>query len=174
MEPHWNDSKIQQVIGRGIRYKSHEDLAPEKRNVEVFYWYSIFKDKDRLSADKYLIDISHQKKEIALKFYQIIQKSSIEVEDVDKELEEIIKRNLQKKSKTSKKSRKSKKGKKATTSKKDKTFKSIKIKKSKKGLFKFFGGSDENNEKIKKNRKPSNFRKVKDSLSILQVQMGLI
>ena len=41
MEPHWNEAKVQQVIGRGIRYKSHVDLPPEQRKVEVFYWYSI-------------------------------------------------------------------------------------------------------------------------------------
>jgi len=35
MEPHWNNSKINQVIGRGIRFKSHEHLPPEERKVRV-------------------------------------------------------------------------------------------------------------------------------------------
>ena len=174
MEPHWNDSKIQQVIGRGIRYKSHEDLPPEQRKVEVFYWYSIFKDKERLSADKYLVDISHQKKEVALKFYQVIQKSSIEVENVDKEMADIIKRELRKKTAPHQTIKKRKNKTKTKRGRKGRLVKSVKLKKSKKGLFKFFGGSDEKNEKVKKNKKPSNFRTVKDSLSSLQIQMGLI
>lgn len=35
LEPHWNNSRIEQVIGRGIRYKSHEHLPPEERKVLV-------------------------------------------------------------------------------------------------------------------------------------------
>lgn len=35
LEPHFNNSKLEQVIGRGIRYKSHEDLPPEERKVLV-------------------------------------------------------------------------------------------------------------------------------------------
>lgn len=35
MEPHWNESRINQVIGRGIRYKSHEHLPEHERKVKV-------------------------------------------------------------------------------------------------------------------------------------------
>lgn len=35
LEPHWNDEKLRQVEGRGIRYKSHAHLPPEERNVKV-------------------------------------------------------------------------------------------------------------------------------------------
>jgi superfamily II DNA or RNA helicase len=41
MEPHWNFAKINQVIGRGVRYKSHENLPIEERKVTVYYWISI-------------------------------------------------------------------------------------------------------------------------------------
>jgi hypothetical protein len=40
MEPHWNDSKIEQVIGRGIRYKSHAHLPENERKVVVRRYYS--------------------------------------------------------------------------------------------------------------------------------------
>ena len=40
MEPHWNIAKINQVIGRGIRYKSHESLPKSQRLVNVYYWIS--------------------------------------------------------------------------------------------------------------------------------------
>lgn len=39
-EPHWNDSRINQVIGRGIRYKSHEHLPESEREVKVNRYYS--------------------------------------------------------------------------------------------------------------------------------------
>lgn len=35
LDPHWNDEKIKQVEGRGVRYKSHADLPEEERNVLV-------------------------------------------------------------------------------------------------------------------------------------------
>ncbi len=35
LDPHWNDEKIKQVEGRGIRYKSHAHLPEDQRNVLV-------------------------------------------------------------------------------------------------------------------------------------------
>lgn len=35
LEPHWNDERLRQVIGRARRYKSHEHLPPEERKVQV-------------------------------------------------------------------------------------------------------------------------------------------
>jgi superfamily II DNA/RNA helicase len=40
MEPHFNNSKIHQVIGRGIRYKSHAHLPEEERTVKVQKFYT--------------------------------------------------------------------------------------------------------------------------------------
>jgi len=37
MDPTWNDSGLQQVIGRAIRYKSHAHLPEEQRKVDVYY-----------------------------------------------------------------------------------------------------------------------------------------
>ena len=42
MEPHWNDQKIEQVIGRGIRFGSHEHLPEDERKVRVMRYYSTF------------------------------------------------------------------------------------------------------------------------------------
>jgi hypothetical protein len=36
MEPHWNEIRIQQVIGRAARLRSHSHLPPEKRTVSVY------------------------------------------------------------------------------------------------------------------------------------------
>lgn len=35
LEPHWNEEKLRQVEGRGIRYKSHEGLPTDQQNVRV-------------------------------------------------------------------------------------------------------------------------------------------
>lgn len=41
MESAWNENSIEQIIGRGVRYKSHESLAKSKRNVTVYKLYCI-------------------------------------------------------------------------------------------------------------------------------------
>jgi SNF2 family DNA or RNA helicase len=72
MEPHWNRSKIQQVIGRGARYKSHLHLPPEERKVEVEHYIStikqgpidkLFKVKSK-SIDEYLYDRMDEKEQL--------------------------------------------------------------------------------------------------------------
>ena len=78
-EPHWNDAKIQQVIGRAIRYKSHEALPPENRLVEIYKWVAVFpKALESKSADEYLIEISNKKEKIFSEFKKILIKASIE------------------------------------------------------------------------------------------------
>jgi superfamily II DNA or RNA helicase len=80
MEPHWNEPKIKQVIGRAIRYKSHSKLPPNERNVTIYKWMSVF-DKTKyanISADEYLIELSNKKTKIFEVFEQILIDVSIE------------------------------------------------------------------------------------------------
>jgi superfamily II DNA or RNA helicase len=79
MEPHWNDAKIRQVIGRAIRYKSHELLDIKDRIVNVYKWISIFPTGVTYqTADEYLEDLSKKKDEIFLEFKKLIIEASIE------------------------------------------------------------------------------------------------
>lgn len=52
VEPSWNIATIQQVIGRGVRYKSHDELPKSKRNVEIYKLYLIKKNEVG-NMDKY-------------------------------------------------------------------------------------------------------------------------
>ena len=36
MESSWNLNFVEQIIGRGVRYKSHESLPEKKRTVTVY------------------------------------------------------------------------------------------------------------------------------------------
>ena len=79
MEAHWNQTRIDQVIGRTIRYKSHEALPPEERHVDIYHWVSIFpKPIKNLTADQYLIILSKKKKDLWDKYQDIIIAASIE------------------------------------------------------------------------------------------------
>jgi superfamily II DNA or RNA helicase len=78
MEPHWNIAKINQVIGRGRRYKSHEYLPKNEKIVDVFFWVSTIKNE--MSVDQYLYRISKNKQNLMKIFNDAIINSSIEQE----------------------------------------------------------------------------------------------
>lgn len=79
MEPHWNESRIKQVIGRVIRYKSHSDLPEAERHVTIYRWCSVFPELIiNKSADQYLIELSKKKDKIFTHFSSIIKEVSIE------------------------------------------------------------------------------------------------
>lgn len=79
MEPHWNDAKINQVIGRGLRYKSHESLSPNDRHVKIFHWLSILdKNSKELSVDEYLHLMSEEKTKEIDKFKKLLIECSVE------------------------------------------------------------------------------------------------
>lgn len=88
MEPHWNESRIAQVIGRGIRYKSHEHLPEEERKVKVMRYYSAFpKDLDdrmsgligmkpKSSIEQYLKSMADEKGRISKQISGALQEAS--------------------------------------------------------------------------------------------------
>lgn len=80
MEPHWNDAKIEQIIGRGIRYKSHAHLLPQDRNVTVYKLILEKPDQEDLvggdnipSADDILYKLSKSKKKEIDAFYDMLK-----------------------------------------------------------------------------------------------------
>lgn len=84
LEPYWNDSRIQQVIGRAVRYGSHSKLPEKDRVVEVFQMVLVKNQKyikswDKVdSADSILLRLSLQKQHSIDSFYSSLEKVSIE------------------------------------------------------------------------------------------------
>ncbi len=65
LEPHFNKSKVDQVVARAARYDSHKDLPKEERHVNVIHYHSVlpknFLGKRPTSIDTYLHDNSQHK-----------------------------------------------------------------------------------------------------------------
>lgn len=62
LEPYWNMSKINQIIGRAIRNHSHDDLKDDERNVKIFKYISTYKkDKNILYIDNEKYKLSEYK-----------------------------------------------------------------------------------------------------------------
>jgi SNF2 family DNA or RNA helicase len=83
LEPHFNNEKIKQVIGRAARYKSHEGLSPEKRKVLVQNYLSaspqlsrldkILGKKEEITTDEYLQNMSDEKERLNEEFIKLIK-----------------------------------------------------------------------------------------------------
>lgn len=66
MEPHWNDSKIRQVVARAVRRGSHAHLSEADRHVQIDHYHStlpegFFGKPKGMSIDEYLHGMSQDK-----------------------------------------------------------------------------------------------------------------
>lgn len=60
LDPHWNYSKLDQIIGRAIRFNSHEFLDKKYRNVEIYKYASVSK-LGKFSIDLFKYELSLEK-----------------------------------------------------------------------------------------------------------------
>ena len=84
LEPHWNQEKLKQVQGRGIRYGSHADLPPEERNVLVQRFLATRPKKGileraglrspGLGVDEYLTRMSKDKERLNYQFRELLKR----------------------------------------------------------------------------------------------------
>ena len=60
LEPHWNDEKINQIVGRAVRYGSHAHLPKGKRNVHIQKFEARPLNRKR-GIEQVLYDLSEEK-----------------------------------------------------------------------------------------------------------------
>jgi hypothetical protein len=84
MEPYWNQMRIEQVIGRGVRRNSHIALPANERNVEIFRYFSIFPknnvklSKDKITTDEHIEQLSLKKQNIINEVLQIFKECALD------------------------------------------------------------------------------------------------
>ena len=79
IDPWYHLKKMEQIIGRGIRYCSHKDLNdPEKNNVTV-YLYSGIPEKIENSIDINIYNLAEKKNNDIVKVERILQENAIDV-----------------------------------------------------------------------------------------------
>lgn len=61
LEPWYNMSRIEQIIGRGVRNLSHCRLPFEQRNVQLFLHGTILEDSNEEASDMYLYRLAEKK-----------------------------------------------------------------------------------------------------------------
>lgn len=77
LEPHYNKSKIDQIVARATRYKSHDHLPEKDRNVDVEHFQSVFPKsrfgKKEHAIDEYLHHNSMAKDELSQQLRELIK-----------------------------------------------------------------------------------------------------
>ena len=83
-ESYWNQMRIEQVIGRGVRRNSHINLPENERNVEIFRYFTIYPKKnsltrkDKISTDEHIEQLSLKKQVIINQLIQIVKECSFD------------------------------------------------------------------------------------------------
>lgn len=80
MEPYWNEVRISQMIGRGIRQCSHKMLKIEERFVEVYRYRSINESSDKWTTDQYIEDLAKTKDGLIQSFFDTLKEVAIDCE----------------------------------------------------------------------------------------------
>lgn len=79
IEPYWNFSRMEQVMGRGIRFCSHADLPKKDRTVDVYIYVSVHKLLP-VSVDQKIMDIALTKKIVNKQFLTALKETAIDCE----------------------------------------------------------------------------------------------
>ena len=79
LEPYWNEVRIEQVIGRALRFCQHKDLPLEERKVDVFR-YKMIRVNGKTTSDERLEDISRKKNNLLLSFIEAVKESAVDCE----------------------------------------------------------------------------------------------
>jgi superfamily II DNA or RNA helicase len=84
MEPYWNEVRITQMIGRGIRQCSHKDLPMEQRHMDVYRYKSIRskpvvgKHGEKWTTDQYIEDVARSKDSLIQSFLDAIKEVAVD------------------------------------------------------------------------------------------------
>ncbi len=79
VEPYWNEVRIEQVIGRALRFCQHKDLPQEERKVDVFR-YKMVRKNGKETTDEKMEDISRKKNNLLLSFIDAVKEASVDCE----------------------------------------------------------------------------------------------
>ena len=81
LEPHWNEAKIKQAVGRASRVCSHGSLPMDERVVDVFRYYSKYnkiQESDFITTDEELSLLSSRKNLLINKVENLMRQISVD------------------------------------------------------------------------------------------------
>ena len=78
LEPWYNMSRIEQIIGRAVRNFSHKSLPFEKRNVQIFLYGTLLDNQEQEAADLYVYRVAEFKAQQIGKVSRVLKESAVD------------------------------------------------------------------------------------------------
>ena len=79
IDPSWTETKIEQIIGRALRYCHHKDLPLEERKVDIFR-YKMIRSNKKITTDEKMEDNARKKNNILLSFIEAVKEAAVDCE----------------------------------------------------------------------------------------------
>lgn len=80
MEPYWNEVRITQIIGRGIRQCSHSDLPIEERKIDIYRYKSVRKNGSKPTTDQLIEELAMGKEDLINSFLNSVREVAVDCE----------------------------------------------------------------------------------------------
>ena len=78
LEPYWNMSRMDQIIGRAIRFCSHKDVPFDQREVKVYIYIAVGLKANEITVDKHILNLAFKKKELTDQFDNLMKETAID------------------------------------------------------------------------------------------------
>ncbi len=79
MEPYWHETRMIQMIGRGVRLDSHKNLPVIERHVDVFRYKSIhMKATVKMTTDQYIEELARTKDGLIQSFLEAMKEAAVD------------------------------------------------------------------------------------------------
>ena len=78
MEPYWNMSRLEQVMGRAVRFCSHKDMPSEDREVKIYIYIAADPSNNKLTVDRHILNMAFSKDKLTKQFEQVIKDSAVD------------------------------------------------------------------------------------------------
>jgi len=79
LEPFWNEARIEQIMGRAVRFCVHKDLPLNQRTVDVFR-YKMIRKSTKVTADEKMENISRKKNNLLISFIEAVKEAAVDCE----------------------------------------------------------------------------------------------
>lgn len=80
LEPYWNESRMNQMIGRARRQCKHSDLPMEERHIDVYRYKSIRNNSLKQTTDQYIESLARKKQSFIESFLETMKEAAIDCE----------------------------------------------------------------------------------------------
>jgi hypothetical protein len=80
MDPYWNEVRIRQLIGRGLRMDSHQDLPKEEQHIDIFRYHSVKKGSQKKSTDEKIFELAEAKEQRIESFLLAVKEAAFDCE----------------------------------------------------------------------------------------------